>query len=74
MTQTYVQTDISAGISCVYVCVSPRRTIHMFRVRDLVNTSTTVAGFKGSPPFMGSEASTFIDSDFSILVAQIAEN
>eukprot|EP00964_Phaeocystis_antarctica_P013020 scaffold7132_cov67-Phaeocystis_antarctica.AAC.5 len=28
----------------------------------------------GSPPFMGSEASTFIDSDFSILVAHIAEN
>ena len=27
-----------------------------------------------SPPFMGSEASTFLDSDFSILVAQIAEN
>ena len=36
--------------------------------------SFLVSGFKGSPPFMGSEASTFIDSDFSILVAQIAEN
>ena len=30
--------------------------------------------FQRSPPFMGSEASTFLDSDFSILVAQIAEN
>ena len=36
--------------------------------------SFLVSGFKGSPPFMGSEASTFLDSDFSILVAQIAEN
>ena len=30
--------------------------------------------FQRRPPFMGSEASTFLDSDFSILVAQIAEN
>eukprot|EP00964_Phaeocystis_antarctica_P029000 scaffold16334_cov97-Phaeocystis_antarctica.AAC.7 len=30
--------------------------------------------FQRSPPFMGFEASTFLDSDFSILVAQIAEN
>ena len=30
--------------------------------------------FQRSPPSMGFEASTFIDSDFSILVAQIAEN
>ena len=30
--------------------------------------------FQRSPPFTGSEASTFLDSDFSILVAQIAEN
>ena len=30
--------------------------------------------FQRRPPFMGSEASTFLDSKFSILIAQIAEN
>ena len=30
--------------------------------------------FQRRPPFMGSEASTFLDSNFSILIAQIAEN
>ena len=28
--------------------------------------------FQGRPPFMGSEASTFLGSNFSILIAQIA--
>ena len=36
--------------------------------------SFRVSGFQRRPPFMGSEASTFLDSDFSILIAQIAEN